>query len=558
MNQIMDEFKVGNTNVYSALRNEKQQKGDRGWREGIQGLTDASDAVYDDIKDKLGITKMSPELRQRIHDALSLSALKNWYGGGNDEEIRADAAKILMDPKAWDTSRDTDGNVTVKPRKSPNYTRDPDGNIVAAEPFNHKQSADAIEFIKRTGLPNALNGTKFSVNVDEDTPHSGLVFPSYYDETSGDDRTFTYEAGAKVPFSPEMANSEMFRYLKKEQMADGRVAVQMPSEEDFAVVDVSPHYKGYFKDGKIKFGFEQKHAGAYVAHSKAFEHETRQTNTRNRARRVENNTPEKVEFDLFALGKAEQQRRDTYEAVTSDIEYLDDAGETVSFQGRINRQIRNAYVDELFQNGQIGPRAADQMKNNFMDLTPPVPKSAKDELLGYERELIPEGRIMKVVKDKFKGPDGKMNNAKSIGYGFNLERPDADEMLKLVGAPTKKQLLDGASITEEQARDLKMIAIEKVQTWLRKHFEGVSMRPNQWIALTSLAYNSKWNNDGPTLIGPNLTKFIKNAEWGRAADEIRYRSAGVDNPKYREGILIRRRKEAALFSGDYTVADLTS
>jgi GH24 family phage-related lysozyme (muramidase) len=187
-------------------------------------------------------------------------------------------------------------------------------------------------------------------------------------------------------------------------------------------------------------------------------------------------------------------------------------------------------------------------EGGFMALGPNWNKNVSDFVI--EREVGTQPYKQTVYPDPFNDPKtGRLNNAKAIGYGFNLANKNADKMLKAVGAPTKKQLLDGASITETQAVALTQFMIDKNTSWLLNHFEGVAMNQNQWIALTSLAYNSKWNKNGPTLIGPNLTKHIKRGDWAAAEEEIRLRSGKVDNPAFKEGIRLRREIEANMFGG---------
>ncbi len=238
-------------------------------------------------------------------------------------------------------------------------------------------------------------------------------------------------------------------------------------------------------------------------------------------------------------------------------------------------------VDELVKDqllaggvaeGSINPRAAaavresDDFKTNtpaevyamadkltkeqggYMALGPDFNKNSSEFIIA--REVGNRPYMASAYPDAFTDPKtGKLNNAKAIGYGFNLANKNADAMLKAVGAPTKKQLLEGARITETQATALTQFMIDKNVQWLLKHFEGVAMPQNRWIALTSLAYNSKWNAKGPVLIGPNLTKYIRAGQWDKAEDEIRYRSGKVDNPAFKEGIRLRRELEANLFRG---------
>ena len=137
----------------------------------------------------------------------------------------------------------------------------------------------------------------------------------------------------------------------------------------------------------------------------------------------------------------------------------------------------------------------------------------------------------------------------TVGFGFNLTRDDADDMLEAAGAPTKDQLSKGAVLSRPQATRLLQATTTKLGIWMKKHFEGVPMEQHRWVALMSLAYNSRWNDDGPTLIGPRLTKDIKAGDWRGAAYEIEFLSEGGVAAKHLNGIRARRKHEAAMFIG---------
>jgi GH24 family phage-related lysozyme (muramidase) len=143
---------------------------------------------------------------------------------------------------------------------------------------------------------------------------------------------------------------------------------------------------------------------------------------------------------------------------------------------------------------------------------------------------------------------GKTKGDPTIGIGFNTRRPDADELLKQVGSSLTK-VQGGGTLNRSQQEDLVGLAIEKDSRWLRKHFKGVSMPNHRWRALTSLMYNSRWNESGPTLIGPLLTAAIKAGDWKAAEHEIRSNSAGGVDASLQAGINARREREANLFRG---------
>ena len=183
-----------------------------------------------------------------------------------------------------------------------------------------------------------------------------------------------------------------------------------------------------------------------------------------------------------------------------------------------------------------------------------------------------EGFVNKAYDDRHGGKALWSTSPKegdpTVGFGFNLVREDADEMLAAAGAPTKEQLLNGAVLPRPAANRLLQATTAKLAVWMKKHFAGVPMEQHRWVALMSLAYNSrwsgwyvgdkqvkegtpgaKWESRGPTLIGPNITKAIKAGDWREAADEIQFRSEGGVAANQLNGIRARRRHEATMFIG---------
>ena len=113
-----------------------------------------------------------------------------------------------------------------------------------------------------------------------------------------------------------------------------------------------------------------------------------------------------------------------------------------------------------------------------------------------------------------------------IGHAFNLNRPDADAMLRLIGT-TKKRVMNGETINKEQARVLFFLAASQDDAWLRKHFKDVQMESHRWVALLDLAYESRHDKNGisgPTLIGPIITSAVREGRFEDAAWEIMFNS----------------------------------
>lgn len=135
----------------------------------------------------------------------------------------------------------------------------------------------------------------------------------------------------------------------------------------------------------------------------------------------------------------------------------------------------------------------------------------------------------------------------TVGIGFNLNRPDAREMLKKVGADYDKLLKGEDALSDSQQRELLSLSVKPVINWLRDHFDGVQMANHRWAALISLTYNSRWDKDGPTIIGPRLTEAVRSKDWKAASEEIAERSGGGVRPNQQAGINARRALEARMF-----------
>lgn len=137
----------------------------------------------------------------------------------------------------------------------------------------------------------------------------------------------------------------------------------------------------------------------------------------------------------------------------------------------------------------------------------------------------------------------------TIGIGFNLTRPDADEMIRRVGGNPTEVAAGREGLSRAQQNQLLQAAVRKDVQWLRRRFKDVQMPAHRWQALLSLMYNSRWNANGPTLIGPKITAAIRAGDWEAAAQEIEFNSQGGVPDHLLNGIRSRRRREAQLFRG---------
>ena len=133
-------------------------------------------------------------------------------------------------------------------------------------------------------------------------------------------------------------------------------------------------------------------------------------------------------------------------------------------------------------------------------------------------------------------------NRRMIGYGFNL---DTSENFALAAGVLnmKPEDLDDirngdVAITTGQARALYEAQVKQADELISERTEGAPLRANQRMVLTAMAIHN------PSLIGPNLTKAIKNGDADGAINEIRNHS----NASNSRELKIRRVQDAQHFS----------
>ena len=126
----------------------------------------------------------------------------------------------------------------------------------------------------------------------------------------------------------------------------------------------------------------------------------------------------------------------------------------------------------------------------------------------------------------------KVRGNPTIGRGSNLSRADAARHLAAVGADFSKVRNGEEPLTRGQSRALLGLFAKESADWLFDHFraDADKIQHHQWLALLSLAYNSKWDKNGPTLIGPLLTRAVRYVDVDAAVREIKFNSCGGDTP----------------------------
>lgn len=215
------------------------------------------------------------------------------------------------------------------------------------------------------------------------------------------------------------------------------------------------------------------------------------------------------------------------------------------------RELANA--DEVSVAFSQAMKTARQRGSMFDTNTTPFNATFMSEARTWLGQM--EGRRL-VAYDDYSGqpitPGAKVKGDPTIAYGFNLNRPDARAVIEGLGLDFNKVRNGEVALTDQQADFLKDVVIKENLEWLRNRFEGADLNRHQWLALLSLTYNSRWDDNGPTLIGPKLTAAIKAGDYEAAAREIEANSnAPGGRPKGIVAALgVRRKREAALFRGD--------
>lgn len=143
----------------------------------------------------------------------------------------------------------------------------------------------------------------------------------------------------------------------------------------------------------------------------------------------------------------------------------------------------------------------------------------------------------------------KVKGNVTIGNGFNLDDESNREIARKMGLNVEALRKGTAVLTKNQEARLTKVKIDEAHGWLKKKFRGVDLKQHQMEALISLAYNSRTNENGYTLIGPRLTRAIMDGNMEAAENEIRLNSSGGVPAHLQKAIMARRQIEADLFRG---------
>lgn len=133
---------------------------------------------------------------------------------------------------------------------------------------------------------------------------------------------------------------------------------------------------------------------------------------------------------------------------------------------------------------------------------------------------------------------------RTIGIGFNMDRPDAGMVLgKVLGldAARYQKLRDGQDqLQPNEIRRLFDYNVQEAESIVNTKFKDVNLTEHQRLALVSMAFNS------PSLIGPKITAAIRNGDTKSALQEILFNS----NAEKNKGLAGRRYREAFAFAGN--------
>lgn len=131
----------------------------------------------------------------------------------------------------------------------------------------------------------------------------------------------------------------------------------------------------------------------------------------------------------------------------------------------------------------------------------------------------------------------------TVGIGFNMDAPGNREDFKRATGLSDKDFDEVRAgkkrLTQEQVRKLFDYSVLEAEDFVKKKFKGVDLTEHQRIALVSLAFNN------PSLIGPDLTRFVQEGNIAAARDEI----LNDSNRRKDRGLAGRRYREAEMFVG---------
>ncbi len=132
----------------------------------------------------------------------------------------------------------------------------------------------------------------------------------------------------------------------------------------------------------------------------------------------------------------------------------------------------------------------------------------------------------------------------TISTGFNLNRDDAKEVIESLGANYEKIKSGEEELSVDQAQRLEdhiLDEAEKIVTNKIGQEAYNRLGRNQQSSIISLCVNG-----GPSIIGPDITRYLQEGDFDAVANEIQHRS----NRERHTGLQNRRDREAELFRSE--------
>lgn len=518
--------------------------------------------------------RLTPAARQRLLRAVNLSSFMLSNTTGDVDAIKQMAASMVV--KNFGLELGPDGDIDVTLDRTPRAVADETGSPVPGR----RVDREAIERVKESleADENAVIMTLIGGNagVAQDDLTSKGYGMAVRSGASGfpQDVTVRSDQRMEIPISelPEQFVPAFFEEVSRDEQADV-VVLKAPGRPEFgagARVNLSDNlfmvYDRPSDSWRLRWQDKENKVDPMTLEELA---------EKNRAMRREAVRPDAViQREERRLRERNQRLRDVnrrqglFAPIGAPVPPRDAPGPLSGAEEDAIRGVHEEALDSFVADGVVSPQsrledddtASIQERTGRMlererssggwldDITKPVNERFLHKTSAFISKH--EGRVPFVYDDhtgRAWGPNSKGDP--HIGIGFNLKRPDAAALLKQVGADHAKIMRGEQVLTDAQMDKLLGLTMKDTANWLREHFDGVNMANHRWMSLLSLAYNSRWSDRGPTLIGPRLTKAIREGDWKSAEREIRENSLGGVPRNLLPGITARRNEEADLFAG---------
>ena len=101
-----------------------------------------------------------------------------------------------------------------------------------------------------------------------------------------------------------------------------------------------------------------------------------------------------------------------------------------------------------------------------------------------------ENTLMFQIADDLSVSEGYFDRVTegSVGFGFDINRPDAEDILDAAGAPSKKALVDGERMDRGTATRVMQTAVSMNMVSIKKQLDGVPLDAHQWESIAKYSY----------------------------------------------------------------------